>query len=126
MVKVCRRAERPPHTTLAAISDCRFIRVEYCSGMHHRGPLHSARHRCHYSRECINTNNDNRRMWLEAAHIDKDAQDLSRLIVGSRPTRPRRRNAPLLLIHTFKIITNAPTRPHPFSERAVTPLAFVC
>lgn len=26
-------------------------------------------------------------MWLEAAHIDKDAQDLSRVIVGTRPTR---------------------------------------
>lgn len=57
-------------------------------------------------------------MWLEAAHIDKDAQDLSRLIVGTRPTR--RFNALLLLIHTFKIITNRPRpRPHP-SERCVS------
>ena len=63
-------------------------------------------------------------MWLEAAHIDKDAQDLSRLIVGTRPTRAVQR-APLLLIHTFKIITNALSRPHPYA-RSVSPNAFVC
>ncbi|KAF9816185.1 hypothetical protein SFRURICE_003736 [Spodoptera frugiperda] len=55
------------------------------------------------------------RMWLEAAHIDKDAQDLSRVIVGTRPTRSVQR-APLLLIHTFKIITNALSRPHPYAR----------
>lgn len=32
-------------------------------------------------------------MWMEADHIDKDAQDLSRVIVGTRPTRPVQRAA---------------------------------
>lgn len=67
-------------------------------------------------RECTNTNTDNRRMWLEVAHIDKDAQDLSRRIVDTRPTRLLRREQ-LFLIHTFKIITNAPTRPRPSERR---------
>lgn len=91
----------------------------HCSGMHHRGPLHSARHRRHHPRECINTNNDNRRMWLEAAHIDKDAQDLSQVIVGARPTRRRggegaQRTA---IAHSYIQNINEWTRPHPTSRQ---------
>lgn len=76
-------------------------------------------------RECMHTNNDNRRMCLKAAHIDKDAQDLSRVIVSTRrqPTRAVQRAA---IAHSYILNYNErSTRPHP-SVSSVSPNVFVC
>lgn len=62
-------------------------------------------------------------MWLEAAHIDKDAQDLSRVIVSTRPTRSVQRAA---IAHSYiQNYNERSTRPHP-SARSVSPNVFVC
>lgn len=55
-------------------------------------------------------------MWMEAAHIDKDAQDLSPMIAGTRPTRPVQRAASFnSYIQIYNEYPNSPAPIQPFA-----------
>lgn len=77
-----------------------------------------------------NTNNDNRRMSLEAAHIDKDAQDLSRALdVDALSARVPRAHCDCAAIshsyiQNYNECFSSPARPAPIRERGVA--ARVC
>lgn len=72
-----------------------------------------------------NTNNDNRRMLLEAAHIDKDAQDLSRALDALSARVPRAHCDCAAISHSYiQNYNECFSSPAPIRERGVA--ARVC
>ncbi|CAG9796615.1 unnamed protein product [Diatraea saccharalis] len=102
-----------PHTSLPAPQQCQQ------ASRNVRDDAFSVRHPRHCSRECINTNNDNRRMWWKRLTLTRTPRTC--LIVGTRPTRPSR----AAIAHSYiQNYNEHSTRPHPSS--AMSPNAFVC